>query len=99
MIKAVIFDLDGTLYNFKGLPFRLVKALPLDFFLIKADRQIRRGFKGCDFGSSQAYKIEYGKQMSHHCRFNPEDALNWSRASPSGSLGSSVNNKNGQQAS
>ena len=45
-IKAVIFDLDGTLYNFRGLPFRLVKALPLDFFLIRADRQIRRGFKG-----------------------------------------------------
>lgn len=76
-IKAVIFDLDGTLYNFRGLPFRLVKTLPLDFFLIKADRQIRRGFKGCDFGSSQAYKTEYGKCMSHHSGFTPEDALNW----------------------
>lgn len=76
-IKAVIFDLDGTLYDFRGLPFRLIWSLPSDLFLIKADRKVRRGFKGCDFGSSEAYKAEYGKRMYQETGIKPEDALNW----------------------
>ena len=35
-VKAVIFDLDGTLYNFKWMPLRLIWSLPTDFFRIKA---------------------------------------------------------------
>ena len=33
-IKAVIFDLDGTLYNFKWLPLRLMWSLPTDVLRI-----------------------------------------------------------------
>lgn len=76
-IKAVIFDLDGTLYDFRGLPFRLVKTLPRDLFLIRADRQIRRQLKGCDFESPQAYQNEYAKQMHQQTGIKPEDVLQW----------------------
>lgn len=76
-IKAVVFDLDGTLYNFKGLPLRLMWALPTDFSRIANDRSIRKKLKGCDFGTPEAYKEEYAKRMAKKTALKPADALNW----------------------
>ena len=76
-VKAVIFDLDGTLYNFKWMPLRLIWSLPTDFFRIKADRDVRRKLKGCDYGTPDAYKAEYSRRMSKMLNFKQEDALNW----------------------
>ena len=69
-VKAVIFDLDGTLYNFKWMPLRLIWSLPTDFFRIKADRDVRRKLKGCDYGTPDAYKAEYSRRMSKMLNFN-----------------------------
>ncbi len=76
-VKAVIFDLDGTLYNFKWLPLRLIWALPNDFLRIKADRDVRKKLKGSDFGTPEAYKEEYSIRMSKLLNFKKADALNW----------------------
>lgn len=76
-VKAVIFDLDGTLYNFKWLPLRLMWALPTDFSRIAADRSVRKKLKGCDFGTPEAYKEEYSKRMAKATALKPKDALNW----------------------
>lgn len=76
-IKAVIFDLDGTLYDFKWLPQRLVWALPNDVLRIRADRSVRRSLKGGDFGTPQAYKEEYSRRMARLTNLRPTDALNW----------------------
>ena len=76
-IKDVVFDLDGTLYNFKGLPLRLMWALPTDFSRIANDRSIRKKLKGCDFGTPEAYKEEYAKRMAKKTALKPADALNW----------------------
>ena len=76
-VKAVIFDLDGTLYNFKWLPLRLIWALPNDFLRIKADRDVRKKLKDSDFGTPEAYKEEYSKKMSKLLNFKKHDALNW----------------------
>ena len=44
-IKAVIFDLDGTLYDFKDLPKRLIWAMPTHALRLGADRKIRKSLK------------------------------------------------------
>lgn len=76
-IKAIIFDLDGTLYNFKWLPFRLMWSLPTDILRIKADRTVRKSLKGCDFTTSEAYLAEYARRMAEKTDFKSQDALNW----------------------
>ena len=76
-IKAVIFDLDGTLYNFKWLPLRLMWSLPTDVLRIKADREVRKKLKGCDLATPEAYLAEYGRLMAEKTDFKSQDALNW----------------------
>lgn len=76
-IKAIIFDLDGTLYNFKWLPFRLMWSLPTDILRIKADRTVRKSLKGCDFATPEAYLAEYAQRMAKKTDFKSQDALNW----------------------
>ena len=76
-IKAIIFDLDGTLYNFKWLPFRLMWSLPTDILRIKADRTVRKSLKGCDFATPEAYLAEYAQRMAEKTDFKSQDALNW----------------------
>jgi len=76
-VKAIIFDLDGTLYNFKWLPLRLIWSLPTDIFRISADRKVRKSLKGEDFGTPEAYKDEYARRMAHHTKLKKQDALNW----------------------
>ncbi|MBQ8561689.1 MAG: hypothetical protein IJ441_08920, partial [Spirochaetaceae bacterium] len=68
-IKAVIFDLDGTLYNFKWLPLRLMWSLPTDVLRIKADREVRKKLKGCDLATPEAYLAEYGRLMAEKTDF------------------------------
>ena len=40
-ISAVIFDLDGTLYDNKRLPLRLILADPLNVLTLAAERKAR----------------------------------------------------------
>lgn len=54
-IRAVIFDLDGTLYNKKGLPLRLIAADPLHMFILGNERKARANLKGRWFGNEEAY--------------------------------------------
>jgi beta-phosphoglucomutase-like phosphatase (HAD superfamily) len=58
-LGAVIFDFDGTLYDAKHLSLRLIVACPSDIFRIRAERQTRKSFVGCDYRSSDAYYREF----------------------------------------
>ena len=53
-IKAVIFDFDGTLYDFKGVTKNLLKNLSI-LSIIRAgkERKLRHIYKGKYFGSSE----------------------------------------------
>lgn len=64
MIQAVIFDFDGTLYDFAHLPRNLILARPLDLFLMKAERVARREFKGRDLGAADVLLSEFTRRMS-----------------------------------
>ncbi len=63
---AVIFDFDGTLYDFRGLPQRLVMGSPLNMFKMSAERKARRILKGQDLGCEAAYDKAFAEEMVKH---------------------------------
>jgi FMN phosphatase YigB (HAD superfamily) len=62
--RALIFDLDGTLYDTRGFARRLVLSRPREGFLMLADRKTRKGLIGRDYGSPEAYYGEFFSQMA-----------------------------------
>ena len=77
-IKAVIFDFDGTLYDFKGLPKNLVFSSLHNILKINAVQKVRRKLKGIDFSSSDEYKLDFFKELKVLGGFkNEDDAINW----------------------
>jgi len=75
---AVIFDFDGTLYDFKGVPQKLIMNNPLSLFTIKAERDIRRSMKGIFFGSKENFRKEQSERLCRKSGFKtPESALSW----------------------
>ena len=57
-IKAVIFDLDGTLYDKSRLPFRLIirQILRGKLFMLKRERTVRKELKGIYFGDEAKFE-------------------------------------------
>lgn len=55
-IDAVVFDLDGTLYNRRGfIPRLIVRLIPSLHYLIR-ERLTRRALKGKNYGSERAFR-------------------------------------------
>lgn len=70
-IKAVIFDLDGTLYRKSGLPLKLICSDLRHMFVLGNERKARAELKGRWFGDEQAYYdalYERVAQLSHISR-------------------------------
>lgn len=74
MQKAVIFDLDGTLYDKSGLARRLVwsQLRRGRLALLKREREVRKELRGRYFGSEEAF---YDAFFARFAR--PELARNW----------------------
>ncbi|MBO4752161.1 MAG: HAD family hydrolase [Bacteroidales bacterium] len=61
-VKAVVFDLDGTLFDKSRLPFYLVCADPLYMFVLNNERKARKTLAGVHFGDERTYyETLYGK--------------------------------------
>ncbi|MDR3171564.1 MAG: HAD family hydrolase [Treponema sp.] len=73
-IHGVIFDFDGTLFDYFRLPLYLILACPWDIKNIYRERVTRKKFAGCDFGSAERYYAEYFAQLSAQCH-KPEPAV------------------------
>lgn len=60
-MKAVIFDLDGTLYDKSGLVKRLIwsQILRGHLFMLGHERDVRRRIKGVDFGDEQNFSTAF----------------------------------------
>ncbi|MDR0387800.1 MAG: HAD family hydrolase [Treponema sp.] len=76
-VRAVIFDFDGTLYDTKRFPLRLIAAKPADLLLVRAERQVRAGFAGRDYGSAEAYYREFFAEFARLTRRSPASARSW----------------------
>ncbi len=64
-IKAVIFDLDGTLYDRTGLPLRLILKMLLygNLDMMKREREVRSRLKGHAFESEEAFYTYFFHQF------------------------------------
>ena len=69
-IKAVIFDFDGTLYDFKGLPKNLIFSSPTNIFRINYVQKTRKAFKGKEFDSEAQYKNQFFGLLAKKARFS-----------------------------
>ena len=62
--KAVIFDLDGTLYKSKFLPLLCVLKSPKDALRMRAERLARRGAKGFEWDSVTSMEADFAQRIS-----------------------------------
>lgn len=54
-LRGIIFDLDGTLYDQRGLALRLMAANPRDTALIRKERMVRKLLSGRDMESPERF--------------------------------------------
>ncbi|MCR4939878.1 MAG: HAD family hydrolase [Treponemataceae bacterium] len=74
---AVIFDFDGTLYDFRRLPLKIVLNSPLNIFRIKAERDARKKLKGIDFNDSEHFKDAFVAEFCRLTGLSSEIAFKW----------------------
>jgi FMN phosphatase YigB (HAD superfamily) len=73
-VHGIIFDFDGTLFDYFHLPFYVILACPWEIFNIYRERVTRKKLAGCDFGSAEQYYAEYFSQLSALCH-KPEPVV------------------------
>ncbi len=74
---CVIFDLDGTLYNKRLLPLRMVLADWRHLGLLRAERSARKQLAGKYFGSSDALYDALFKLMAQQTGKSLETVRTW----------------------
>jgi beta-phosphoglucomutase-like phosphatase (HAD superfamily) len=75
--QAVIFDLDGTLYDSKNIASRLILARPCDALLMGTERRIRRVFAGRVYDSAESYYQAFFLEFSKLARCSASFARQW----------------------
>jgi FMN phosphatase YigB (HAD superfamily) len=76
-IRAVIFDFDGTLYDYRLLPWRIIGVNPLELFLVWNERRTRKAFSGRDLGSPEKFYEAYYSHLGKLSRRRPKVIEDW----------------------
>lgn len=78
-IRLVVFDLDGTLYDKRGLAWRLIFSDWRNLLMLKAERTMRKRLRGVFLGDADAfYKALFcGMALMRHV--TPERVEMWYR--------------------
>ena len=76
-IEAVIFDLDGTIYNKRRLPAHLIARNILWLPLLSAEQKTRKAMRGMYLGSKEAFYTEFFLRMAQGRSFAPAMARWW----------------------
>ena len=76
-MKAIIFDLDGTLYDNSKLPFRLIIRSLCKLKILKAERSSRKMLAGVHFDSPDDFYKKHFENMSQLCGKTPEKVEHW----------------------
>lgn len=75
--KAVVFDLDGTLYCKKHLTLRICFHCLRSLNFIKNMQAVRDVFKGTDFSTQEKLYENFFNELACRCRKTPETAMDW----------------------
>ena len=65
-VRAVVFDLDGTLYDKRLLPLHLIMAYPRYALWLASERIARRRMRGQYFGDADTF---YNTLLSYVCKW------------------------------
>jgi len=77
-LRAVIFDLDGTLYDNKGLPMKLVLADVWNMWVLAAERKARKQIKGNDYqDAAGVYDALFQRMSEVKHNLTVEKARTW----------------------
>lgn len=77
-IKAIIFDLDGTLYDNKGLPLKLVLGDIRNMWVLGAERKARKSIKGIYYGNAAGvYDALFARMAQVKPSLTVEKARQW----------------------
>ena len=76
-IKLVVFDLDGTLYQKRGLARRMFFNAAKDWKLMLAERKTRRALRGKWHQSEVAFYNLYFHTMARFCDLPASELRNW----------------------
>lgn len=76
-MKAVIFDLDGTLYDNSRQPFRLIIRSLGRLRILKSERTSRKILAGVHFSSPEEFYRKHFDTMSQICGQSPEKLEKW----------------------
>ena len=75
--KLVVFDLDGTLYNKRGLSLRMVLHAPLDIRNMQAERATRASMKGMWMGDEKHFYETFFQRMAARMHCSATAAEQW----------------------
>lgn len=77
-LRAVVFDLDGTLYDNKGLPLKLVLADIWNMWVLGAERKARKQIKGIDYkDAADVYDALFQRMTEVKKNLTIEKARSW----------------------
>lgn len=76
-IKAVVFDLDGTLYDKKNLSMRLVLSDIPYMFILNKERHERNKMKGIWYGTQQEFHTQLFKRIAKHRLISYQTVQKW----------------------
>lgn len=76
-MKAIIFDLDGTLYDNSRLPIWLILNCITSVVTLKTERNTRKELMGRHFGESKEYFKQLFATMAQKRGSSPEKAEHW----------------------
>ena len=76
-IRLVVFDLDGTMYDKKGLACRMFFAAFRDWRLMLAERRTRKLLRGQWFENEDRFYDAYFKTMTTICNLSTDKLQTW----------------------
>lgn len=76
-IKAVLFDFDGTLYDFRNLTRHIIANSIFDIMIVKAERETRKLFKGCDYETESQFYSAFFADFSKRTGKTEDFLKNW----------------------
>lgn len=76
-IELVIFDLDGTLYNKRGLSLRMVCHALFDIRKMQAERKVRSTMKGMWLGNETTFYDTYFQRLADALHLSLQSVQQW----------------------